>query len=549
MTFDTIIRHGQIIDGTGQGPVEADIGLARGSIEVVGDLAGATAAVDIDASGKIVAPGFIDAHAHSDVALYLNPKCETQIGQGITTEVMGNCGYSPFPLLANNRGYLLDPDGVATPWQSPSQYFETVQVNGMGINAVPQVGHITVRSAVLDREDRPATRDEIDRMKRHVADAMASGARGFSTGLDYDPSTVSDLEEIVELVGVVAGYGGFYTSHIRGYSRNVINAVAEAIEVGRRTGVPVQISHLGVFGRDNWGRGQRVLDIMNQARSEGIDVACDMMTYPTSGAWWSARAIFPAGDYDWHKPWAENLPALRDKLADPDTRTRLKAEIELRRERPKYGFHEEFAIFSDWRDIYLEELPASSSRRHLLGLDLLSAATESGQDPCDLYFDLILEEGEALAAVCSPLGPADFRAFLGDDWTMFGTDAIGSSIARLREPWNTIQPHPRHYGTFPRALATFVRDQQMLELGPVVRRMTGLVADHFGLDGRGYLREGYRADVVVFDLAELGERATWRLPSAYPTGIDHVFVNGVAAVSSGEFTGRLGGEILAGRSG
>ncbi|MGQ0569824.1 MAG: N-acyl-D-amino-acid deacylase family protein, partial [Armatimonadota bacterium] len=392
--------------------------------------------------------------------------------------------------------------------------------------------------------DRPATRDEIQQMKTHVRDAMEAGARGFSTGLDYEPTTVSDLEEIVELAKVAAAYGGFYTSHVRGYSRNVINAVAEAIDVGRRAGTPVQISHIGVAGRRNWGFGSRVLDIMDKARREGVPVACDMMAYPTAGAWWSARAIFPSWAYDWRKAWPESLPALRALLLDPDQRSRLKAEIEVRRERPKYGFHEEFAIFSNWADIYIHELPPASPHRHVLGMDMAAAAAGEGRDPCDLYFDLIVNEGEQFAAVHAPIGPRDFRAFLTDEWTMFGTDAIGTAIPRLHEPWNPLQPHPRHYGTFPRVLAQFVREERLLDLAGAVRRMTGLPADHFGLAGRGYIRDGYAADLVILDPLHVHERGTWRVPPAYPGGIAHVFVSGVEAVRNGTFTGAQGGRLL-----
>ena len=544
MTFDLIIRGGQVIDGTGAPARPADLGIKGDHIAAVGRLGEATAAREIDASGRLVTPGFIDAHAHSDVSLYLNPVCETQVAQGITTEIMGNCGYSPFPLLANNRGMLLDPPGVPLEWHSAEEYFERMAGSGMGINAFPQVGHLTVRAAVLNGEDRPATSDEIDAMKRHVRDAMEAGARGFSTGLDYHPSTASDLEEIVDLVKIVAEYGGWYTSHIRGYSHNVVNAVAEAIEVARRTGVRIQISHLGVCGRKNWGRAQRLLAIMDQARRDGVRVACDMMAYPTSGAWWGPRAIMPGRTYDWRKPWDENLPALREVLRDPQTRQELKAEIEARRDRRKYGFQEEFMIFSDWRDVYIEELPLGSPHRHLLGMDMSAAATAVGAEPCDLYFELILSEGEQFAAVHVPMSPKDFGDLLTNDWTMFGTDAIGSAIPRLREPWNTIQPHPRHYGTFPRVLARFVRDEQTLELERAIRRMTGLPADHFGLAGRGYVREGYQADLVVLDLPRVSERGTWRVPSAYPAGIDHILVNGVEAISNGQFTRRLGGRML-----
>lgn len=544
MTFDVLIKHGEIVDGTGSPPRRADVATKDGRIVAVGNLMEAQGAKEIDASDKLITPGFIDAHAHSDVALYLNPVCETQIAQGITTEIMGNCGYSPFPLMDNNRGYLLEPPGVEVDWSTADEYFDRVSEAGLGINATPQVGHITVRAAVLDGEDRPATPSEIEQMKSHVRAAMEAGAQGLSAGLDYHPTTRSDLEEIVELCKVVAEYDGFYSSHVRGYSHNVLNAVAEAIEVGRRAGIRVQVSHIGVYGRQNWGCAPRLLYLMDKARREGTPVATDMMAYPTAGAWWAPRAVLPSSLYDWHKSWPENLAVIHETLQDPEARDRLASEIEANRKRPKHGFMEEFLIFSDWRDIYIKELPPGSPHENLLEMDLMTASEHEGMEPVDLYLDLLMEEGEQFGAIHSPISSNDFEEFLTDDWTMFGTDAIGSAIPRLSEPWNTIQPHRRHYGTFPRVLAKFVQEKGIIELGEAVRRMSALPAEHFRLKERGYIREGYWADLVVVDPHHVDEQATWREPSAYPVGIDHVFVNGVHAVADGEFTRKLGGQML-----
>ena len=543
--LDLAILNGRLVDGTGAAPRMADIGISDGQIASIDKpLADVPASRRLDATGRTVTPGFIDAHGHSDVGLFVNPQCQSKLVQGITTEVIGNCGYSPFPLLANNRGYLLDPPGVDLPWSTAPEYFAHVAARGMGMNAVPQVGHITVRAAVLENQDRPATTEEIAQMREHVRAAMQAGARGFSTGLDYHCSTVSDLDEIVDLVEVVAEYGGFYTSHLRGYSRNVINAVVEAIEVGRRTGVPVQISHLGVFGRRQWGYAPRLTDVMAQARADGVKVACDMMPYRTKGSWWAPRAIFPPEVYEWKRPWTENLPRLREVLADPGRRAMLKEQIEARRVRPKYGFHEEFVQFSDWRDIYLDELPEGSPHARFRGISVAAAAEALDRDPCDLYFDLVLNEGDGLGSTCIQVSEPDFLHLLQDSWTMFGTDAIATHFDRLREPWNSIQPHPRHYGTFPRVLASFIRDEGKLDLAAGIRRMTGLVADHFGLADRGYLRPGCHADLVVLDMDSVAERATWRLPNAYPVGIETVLVGGVAAVEAGALTGALAGKML-----
>ena len=543
-SYDLVIRGGDILDGTGADIRRADVAVRDGRIAAIGDLTDAAASEEIEADGRLITPGFVDVHGHSDVGLYLNPGCQSKVVQGITTEVMGNCGFSPFPMLDNNRNYLLDPEGVPIDWATADEYFDCVGKQGVGMNAVPQVGHITVRAAVLDRADRPATPREIDRMRGHVRDAMEAGACGFSTGLDYDPSTVSDLEEIVALAEVAAEYDGFYSSHLRGYSRNVLNAVAEAIQVGRRTGMRIQISHLGVFGRKNWVAGRRIIEMMDEARRDGVRIACDMMPYKTKGAWWAPRAIFPDWAYDWKRPWDENLPRLRELLAAQATRDRLKEEIENRRRLPKFGFHQEFAWLSDWADITIHELPAESRRNGLVGMTLAEAAEDQDMDPCDLYFDLILVDGDAFAAVHSQSGREAFDGLMRDEWTMFGTDAIATDLPRLREPWNTIQPHPRHYGTFPRVFEKYVREEQALQLPEAVRRMTGLAADHFGLQDRGYLQEEYWADLVVLNPVTIGERASWRLPNEYPSGIEYVFVNGKAAVKEGETTGELGGSML-----
>jgi N-acyl-D-amino-acid deacylase len=544
MNLDLAIVNGTVVDGSGAAPFKADVGIVGDRIVMVGDLGGAPAARTLDAAGMMTMPGFIDAHGHSDVGLTVNPQCQSKLAQGITTEVMGNCGYSPFPLFANNRHYLLDPKGVDITWSSASEYFGKVAARGAGINTVPQVGHITVRAAVLDNQDRPATRDEIERMKGHVRDAMEQGARGLSTGLDYPCAITADLDEIVALAKVVAEYDGFYSSHLRGYSRNVLNAVVEAIEVGRRTGVRVQLSHLGVFGRKQWGFGRRLLDIMDQARAEGVRVACDIMPYRTKGSWWAPRAILPAEVHDWKRPWTENLPGLKILLADPARRAALKIQIEDRRVRPKYGFHEEFVQFSDWRDIYIEELAPDSPHRAFIGQSVADLAEGLKQHPCDVWFDLVLTEGETLATTCIQVSEDDFMGLMTDPWTMFGTDAIATDLALLREPWNTIQPHPRHYGSFPRVLGKFVREDHAVDLPTAVRRMTGLVADFFALEGRGYVRADHQADLVVVNPETVGERATWRLPNAYPEGVEHVFVNGTEAVAKGRCTGALGGRML-----
>lgn len=543
--FDVLVRNGMVLDGAGNPWLRADVGIEQGKVAAVGFLRGATAGRVIDARGLAVVPGFIDAHTHSDFGLLHNPPAESHVAQGITTDVMGNCGYSGFPRVESSKGLLFDPPGMDGDWCTAEEYFRKVRGLRFGTNAAVFVGHITVRTAVMSREARPATTEEIERMKAYVRQGMEAGALGLSTGLDYAPSNSATLDELVALCEVVAEYGGMYTSHLRGYAETVLDAVAEAITIGRRTGIPIQLSHLNVFGRKNWGKGEVIVEMVEQARRDGIDVTADIMAYPTVGAWWGPRAVFSEEVYNWREENSTELENLRKKLLDPAARARLREETERRRTMEKQGFHEKFIIFSDWGDIYIEGVGPGSPNERYVGLGVAEIAQRTGREPVDVYFDLVVEEGPQLNSVHIAESEEDYLVMLTAPWCMFGTDTVATSIERAKERYNVLQHHPRGYGSYPRILRLFVREKKALRLEDAIRKMSSLPAQRFGLRGRGLVREGMQADLVIFDPEGVADTSTYLRPKQYPVGMPYVLVNGELAVDQGRLTRATGGRVLA----
>lgn len=555
--FDLAIRGGQVIDGTGKPAFRADLGLRDGRVSEMGDLGPRTASVTLDVGGLTVAPGFVDSHGHSDFALAVNPPVQSQVAQGFTTEIGGNCGVSPFPLFDDNRGIEFDPPGVTVTWTDAPSYFATVKGRGLGVSFVPQVGHMTIRQHVLRGEDRPAGESEVDLLEALVQQALAAGAKGFSTGLDYHPTQNAATEEVIRLARAAGAYGGLYTSHIRGYGARFPEALTEALAIGKAAGVRLVVSHIAACGASR-GRGPWAVQAMAEARRTGQAVACDMMLYPTSGVWWGPRAVFPSWACDWRQPWDKEAPRLQALLGDDAFRSRLRADIEEGRRRPKSGFDEEAMVFGSWDDIWIEEVGTPSSEgssggssgessHHLgslVGLSISTAARAGAREPVDVFLDLVAAYGESLSTVHQTIDPGDFDAFLTDPWTMIGTDTVGTSLERSEEAFNIIQAHPRHYGTTARLIGSLARDQGKLSLAEAVRRLTSLPATVYGLQDRGVLRPGAWADIVVFDPLRVRERGTYRRPKAYPEGFVHVLVNGVPAVLDGKTTGATGGRLI-----
>ncbi|WP_157756813.1 amidohydrolase family protein [Plantactinospora sp. KBS50] len=527
----------------------ADVGIRDGRITALGRIDPTSARRVLDAAGRYVLPGFVDVHAHSDFALTIHPGAESQIGQGITTEVVGNCGFSAYPRIPRTRRLMFDPEGVDGDWSSPSEYFDRLRRRPLGDNVVSLLGHGTIRHAAMDNPAGPATADEIAHMCKLVEEAMLAGAVGLSTGLDYEPGKHATTDELVALATVVGRRGGVYASHLRGYTNTIVDAVREAIEIGERGRCAVQLSHMDVFGRENWGTAATVVELIDAARERGVDVTADMMSYPTAGSWWAPRAIFPADVFDWKLPAREGLARLQRNLADPAWRADVRERIEARRTQAKKGFDEELIMFSHWADIAVAAVGPDSPHAGWVGRTLADIAAEQGAEPVDVYLDLVAAEGENLSSTRISIDEQEFALFCRQPWMMFGTDSIATRIDRSLEPFNTIMSHPRHYANFVRVLTHHVRDRHWLTLAEAVRKMTSLPARRFGLADRGLVATGFAADILVVDLDSLNEEATWLDSRKYPSGLDYVIVNGSVEIDHGSFTERLAGRPLLMRGG
>ena len=523
--LDILIRGGTVVDGTGAPARAADVAIVGDRIEAVGPLRDAQAGTIVDAAGLVVAPGFIDMHSHADFVLPGLPTADSKVRQGFTLEVVGNCGASPAPLTAARRRDVIDTSALTVPplawdWTSLGSYLERLRHTGTSIHVAPLVGHGTIRIGVMGTDDATPTPEQLDAMRAEVHRAMDEGAVGLSSGLIYSPGVFAKTDEIVALARVAARHGGFYASHIRGEGDTLLEAVAEAIDVGRRAGIPVEISHLKAAGRANWPLMARAIASIEEARAEGLDVTADMYPYPAGST--SLTALLP--------PWAHvgGRDALLARLADPAARARLGRAL-----------HEPgLARDAGWDGIMISGCPA---RPPLEGRTVADIAAERCLSPVEAVLDVLRDaEGEADMIVFM-MSEENVALGLSQPWVMIGSDGEGRAA---HGPYATGKPHPRNYGTAPRLLARYVRERGLLSLEEAVRKMTSLPAEKLGLADRGVLRPSARADVVAFDPARIADTATFEDPHRYPDGIPWVIVAGRPVVAGGEHTGARPGLCL-----
>jgi N-acyl-D-amino-acid deacylase len=539
--FDIVIEGARIVDGTGNPWFKQDIGLRNGRIERLGNLSSLGRTRSIDAQGLIVSPGFIDVHSHSDFSLVMNPPAESEVAQGITTEVTGNCGYSAFPLNEQSRGLLIDPKGVDNHWSTLDDYQDILQSQGTGTNVVLLVGHSTLRAALVGREDRAPTQAEFEQMKGLLREAIEAGSAGLSAGLEYEPGKFAETRELIALCRAIAPLGGIYASHIRGmYGDTLLDALEEALRVGREADLPVQLSHMSIPRTDQFG-AQEVLERIESARSEGTDVTMDLLSYPTIGAWWGLRAILPEWAYDYRTNDTEALQAM---INDPTSRTRLAREIEERREMNKTGFFERAIRFSSWDHIIVHAVFDQSEMREHVGRSIEEIAQLKDRDAVDIFLDLVLQLGDQLVLIHQLPSAEGHEELVRSPLAMFGTDSIATAPHLADSLFNVLQAHPRHYGTFAHVLGELVRERKLMSLPEAIRRCTSLPARRFGLADRGYVKEGLAADLVIFDQSVIGQRANFLNPRLYPRGIEYVLVNGHVAVEKGRLTKNLAGRVL-----
>ncbi len=522
MRFDILFEGGHVVDGSGNTWFRADVGVVGDKIEDVGDLRGAKAARRVDAKGHMVAPGFMDIHSHSDIPLLVDPRVASKVYQGITVEVVGNCGTSAAPMNKSVKAYRDKygrgsvPDDFQYDWVTMKDYMDRVDRQGVSFNVATWVGHGTVRQNVMGYENREPTDTELKKMRRLVDDAMRDGAYGMSTGLIYPPSVYGKTPEIIELAKVSAKHGGLYASHIRGEEKeSLLDAVKEAIEIGEKAELPVQIAHFKASGKKAWGMTKQSLALVEEARGRGIDVAYDQYPYVASST--GLAAIIP----HWgHEGGPEKM---MERLRDPEQRKRMAREQRMER---------------DWDGVLVV---FAKNNPQYNGKTIAEIAKEQGKKPHDAVCDLLLAENTVVPVVMFGMNEEDVKYVMRSPIGMVGSD--GSAIS----PKGILgqgRPHPRYYGTFPRVLGHYAREEKVISMEDAVRKMTSAPAQRLGLKDRGLLREGYKADVVVFDPKTVKDEATFTDPHRFPTGIPYVVCNGVFTIDKGKHTGKLPGRVL-----
>jgi N-acyl-D-amino-acid deacylase len=526
--LDILIKNGVVVDGTGKPAFKADVGIAAGRIAVVAEDVEQEAKRTIHAQGLHLAPGFIDAHTHSDLTLLVNPRAESKIRQGVTTEVIGNCGSSSAPLLGaavEEEQAAAKSFGLDVTWASVAEYLERLRHPGRAVNVVPLVGHNTVRGAVLGFDDVQPAPEQQAEMELLVAEAMEQGARGLSTGLFYPPGFYAQTEEVIGLARVAARRGGIYATHVRSETDRLFEAMAEAIEIGRQAEIRVQISHVKLEGYRNWEGADRLLAMLEDARSQGVRVGCDQYPY-TAGVSWLAY-ILPY--------WAQagGARAVGERLSNSEVRARLRKDWD--ENRAEWGNR---GGMRDWTDLLITDC---APRPDVQGRNLAEIAADEGKDPLETAFDLIVVSKGQAECVCFGQLEANVRSLMRHSLVVVGSD--GDALA----PYGVLarsKPHPRYYGTFPRVLGRYVREEKVLSLEEAVKKMTSVSAERFGLGDRGVVREGTWADLVLFDAQTVADRATYTDPHQYPEGIPYVIVNGVVVIDQREHTGALPGQVL-----
>jgi N-acyl-D-amino-acid deacylase len=533
--YDLVIRGGKIIDGIGNPWFRGDVAVEDGRIVEISRLRLSGAERTIEADGLIVCPGFIDMHSHSDLSVFFNPKLESSIRQGITTSVVGNCGLSLAPINPERKALLIKEASSILPiceklridWTGFDEYLSKLEKTEISKNLAPLVGHGTVRIAVMGLENRDPTCEEMAEMKRLVAEAMEAGAFGLSSGLIYSPGVFSKTDELVELCKVVAKYGGIYASHIRSERARLIEAVKEAISIGEKAGVPVQISHHKAAGRHSWGRTTETLRLMEEARARGVDVTCDQ--YPYRAGMTSLSTLLP--------PWVHEggVDEMLKRLRSPEDRERIRKEI-----KQLSAEWENLAADCGWENIYVSSV-RSERNRHLEGRSMAEIAEIRGEDEFTALCNLLVEEEGRAAMVIFIMDEQDIRRVMKSRLQMFGTDSWASA------PFGDLRfgkPHPRFYGTYPRVLGRYVRDEKVLTLEEAVRKMTSFPAQKLGLTDRGLLKPGMWADIVVFDPEKIRDTATYSDPHRYSEGIECVIVNGEIVIEKEEHIGVSAGKVL-----
>jgi N-acyl-D-amino-acid deacylase len=531
-SFDLVLTNGHIIDGTGSPWYSGDLGIREGKIAAIGNLVNAPRKRTIDVQGQVVAPGFVDMLGQSEMTILVDPRLPSKIYQGITTEITGE-GNSAAPLndaiiqadVASYQHLKITPD-----WRTMRQYFARLEKQGMGINLASYVGATQVRRMILGDENKAPTPDQLNQMKALVRDAMHDGAVGLSTSLEYAPAPYAKTDELIALAAEASKFGGIYATHMRNESDSVLQAIDEALRIGREAHIPVEIWHLKVAGKANWGRMPEVVAKISSARAQGMDVAADTYAYP---AWFNSFSAFIP-------QWAHDGgdAKLIQRLQDPAMRARIRKDMMTR----------STEWDNEWQEIPGPEAVMIGVVQNpklvpLQGKTLADVAKLWNKDPIDALFDLLIEDKAFTEVAVFGMSEPDVVLALQQPWVSVDNDSSGTSPEGLL---GQEHPHPRAYGTFPRILRKYVREEKKLALEDAIRKFTSLAAQRMRLTDRGVLKQGMWADVVVFDPATIRDLATFENPNQLSQGMNYVLVNGVPVIEQGKMTGALPGKVLRG---
>jgi len=530
--FDVIIKGGTVYDGTGAEPKHADVAIRGDRIVGIGDFAATHAKTVIDANALAVAPGFINMLSWSNESLIQDGRSQSEIRQGVTTEIMGE-GESMGPVNDRVREHMLREQGdikYEIKWNTLAEYLRYLETRGVSCNVASFIGATTIRENVIGFENKAPTREQLDEMRELVRKEMEAGALGIGTSLIYPPAFYAKTEELIALCKVAAKYQGKYISHMRSEGNQLLEALDELIRISREAGIPAEVYHIKAAGQQNWPKIDDLLSRIEAAQKEGLKITADMYTYTAAGT--GLDACLP--------PWTEDggYPALFKRLRDPATREKIASEVSKDSD--------------EWENLYIGAGSPdkillfgfkSDKLKPLTGKSLAEVAKMRGKDPITTIMDLIVEDESRIGTVYFLMSEENVKKELARPWISFGSDEASQAPEGVFLKSN---PHPRAYGNFARVLGKYVRDEKVIPLTEAVRRLSGLPASNLGLDHRGFIKEGMFADVVVFDPATIADRATFEKPHQYSVGVKHVFVNGVQVLKDGEHTGAKPGRALSG---
>jgi N-acyl-D-amino-acid deacylase len=525
--LDLTLKNGRIVDGTGNPWFFGDVGIKDEVVVDVGRVNQRTRKT-VDVRGQVISPGFIDGHCHSDLMVLDDPLSEIKLQQGVTTEVLGNCGMTPAPFTERNlsllRSYvepILGKTEREWSWETVESYVNSLLEVRPSENVATYIGHGTLRIAVMGFENRPASTMELDRMKRLLEEGLQAGAVGLSLGLMYAPGSYTSREELAELCSVLPRYDGLLATHIRGEGNSLIPSIEEVIWLAETCGVSLQISHLKAAGRSNWGSVTTAMELVEDARSRGLDVTCDV--YPYTAGSTTLTTLLP--------PWVleGGVSRVLERLKDPTSRKKIKEELGH-----EHDSWDNLLASTGWDSVYISSL-SKSHGANLEGRHVAEISESRGVEPADCMVDLLLEQDGKVSIVFFHMAGTDVDQVVRWDRSLIASDSLHDQAEK---------PHPRLYGTFPHVLAKYVRENRVLTLEEAIRKMTSFPARRFKLGKRGLIAPGYAADLVMFDPDEISDKATYGDPKRFPEGISCVLVNGAIVVESGVHRGVRAGRVI-----